>query len=135
MAEVKAGQAMLRRGGVHLALGEGAGASGSACAENLTGVVGGLAECVGSVEVQLMPQLVATKIELQPVVVRVARVGPPANNALVAVHAADLRVNRLSRPKNRRRRSAWGQPRWNLTREVCEQAVNSRVAVDGLEQP
>src|SRR5713101_4919835 len=89
MREIQAGKTMLRRGGVDLTLGEGAGTAGSPGTEDLAGIVGGLAERISSLQVQLVKQLVGAKFELHTVVVRVSRVGPRTDDSCVAVHAAN----------------------------------------------
>src|SRR5713226_9424294 len=135
MREIQAGKTMLRRRGVHLTLGEGAGSAGSPGTEDLAGIVSGFAERISSLQFQLVKQLVGAKFELHTVVVRVSGVGPPADDPLVAVHTAEFRMNCLSRSEHCGRRCARRLPGRDQIRKSCCETINSRITIDGLEEP
>src|SRR5713226_5422308 len=106
MAEVQTRQTMLCTGEVHLALRERLRPASRETGEDLARVVGCLAEGVIRLQGQLMPEPRRAELKLHPVVIGVGCVRTPADDAQVAIHAAELWMNCLAGSQNGRRSCA-----------------------------
>ena len=96
--------------------------------EDFGNVVRGLRKSVGATDGQLFKQVVGAEFDLETVVVRISAVVAGTGNTQVAVFTANSRSDDCLSCRTR------GNAGRDQVGSNCLQALNIRIAVDGLEQ-